>query len=972
MPFALGQRWISDSETDLGLGTVVALEGRMVTLLFPASGENRLYARADAPLTRVMFNVGDTISSHEDWQLSVEEVKEKDGLLTYIGTRVDDSSGPVELKETFLNHYIKFNKPQDRLFAGQIDRMDRFVMRYRALNYQYQQQRSPLRGLQGPRLSLIPHQLHIGYEVGHRYAPRVLLADEVGLGKTIEAGLIIHQQLLNGRARRVLLLVPETLQHQWLVEMMRRFNLYFSIFDEERCVEAYADADNPFDTEQLVLCSLDFLRKKKRRFEQVLDTEWDLLVVDEAHHLKWSEQTPSREYQLVEALAEQVPGVLLLTATPDQLGHESHFARLRLLDPDRFYDYDAFVAEEQNYHTIAAALQPLLDDDLLSEEAQKHLSELLPEVNIEPELRLVNDSDEDLHTRRQARQTLINQLLDRHGTSRVLFRNTRAGVQGFPERRLCSYPLPMPTQYKTAIKVGKMMAGSRPVEQQASQMLFPEEIFQQFEGKDASWAAFDPRVDWLLTLLQERRRDKILVICAHADTALVLEEALRTREGIRATVFHEQMSIIERDKAGAYFAQQEGGAQVLLCSEIGSEGRNFQFAHHLVLFDLPCNPDLLEQRIGRLDRIGQTETVHIHVPYLEGSSQALLHQWYHHGLDAFEHTCPTGNIVYEQVQEPLLTLLSQDAPEATAVQELVDASRQLHLEIRHKLEQGRDRLLELNSRGSDPAQQLIAQLAEQDQQTELPLFALRLFDILGINQDDKGENAVVLTPSEHMLVPHVPGLPQDGCTITFDRATALSRDDMQYLTWEHPLLQGSMELILTSEIGTTSVSLLKNKALPAGTTFLELLFVAETSAPVESQIGRFLPPTPIRMLMDKNGNDLAAKISFDHLNNQLTPVNRHLGSKLVNASQTMIHSLLQRAQEQAETQKQALVAQATTEMEQTLSGEYDRLRALQTVNPNIRDEELDHLQQVREQLAGHLAQAQLKLDAIRFIIVTHN
>ena len=91
---------------------------------------------------------------------------------------------------------------------------------------------------------------------------------------------------------------------------------------------------------------------------------------------------------------------------------------------------------------------------------------------------------------------------------------------------------------------------------------------------------------------------------------------MKQKHGIRATLFHEGMSLIERDRAAAWFADPEEGAQVLICSEIGSEGRNFQFAHHLVLFDLPSNPDLLEQRIGRLDRIGQNAVIKIHVPYV--------------------------------------------------------------------------------------------------------------------------------------------------------------------------------------------------------------------------------------------------------------------------------------------------------------------------------------------------------------------
>ncbi|MCR3969276.1 RNA polymerase-associated protein RapA [Aeromonas veronii] len=955
MPFALGQRWISDTETDLGLGTVVAVEGRMVTLLFPATGENRMYAKEEAPVTRVSFNVGDQITSHEDWTMTVEEVQEKDGLLIYVGVRTDNDE-PVALKEVFLNNFIKFNKPQDRLFAGQIDRMSRFTLRYEALINQHQRRRNPTRGLAGGRVSLIPHQLYIAHEVGHRYAPRVLLADEVGLGKTIEAGMIIHQQLLSGRAHRVLILLPETLQHQWLVEMLRRFNLHFSLFDEERCIEAFADAENPFETEQLVICSLDFLRKKRRRFEQVLEAEWDLLVVDEAHHLEWSEEAPSRAYEMVEALAEQVPGVLLLTATPDQLGHQSHFARLRLLDPERFYDYEAFLAEEQAYGQVASAAQELLDGETLSDEARQTLASQLEGLDL---------SDA------AARQQAVAKLLDQHGTGRVLFRNSRANIQGFPERHLNVYPMPLPEQYKTAIKVMGMMGGNGgDLQTRALRYLYPEKIFQQFEGDNATWTQFDPRVEWLLELLLSARQQKVLVICSEAATAIALEEALRTREGIRGAVFHEGMSILERDKASAYFAQQEGGAQVLLCSEIGSEGRNFQFASHLVLFDLPLNPDLLEQRIGRLDRIGQQNTVEIHVPYLEGTAQRALQLWYHDGLDAFEQTCPTARPVFEAVREELFELLAANTGDQATLEALLVKTRELHEPLKARLEQGRDRLLEIHSSGGAAAQQLVDKLAAEDDDTGMISFALKMFDEIGVNQDDRGENALVLTPGDHMLVSSFPGLPQDGMTITFDRNTALSRDDMALLSWDHPMMRGGIDLILGSEIGATSVALLKNKALPIGSILLELIFVAESAA--HPQLYRFMPPTPIRLLMDKNGQNLGEKVAFDAFNRQLTPVNRHLGSKLVTASQPVIHGLIGKGQAIAEELKAGIVDKARAQMAQTLQQDLDRLEALKAVNPNVRDSELDYLRNLQAELHHLIDQTQLKLDAIRFIVVTHN
>ncbi|MDQ2163957.1 MULTISPECIES: RNA polymerase-associated protein RapA [Vibrio] len=969
MSFALGQRWISDTESDLGLGTVVALDARTVTLMFAASEENRVYARSDAPVTRVTFNSGDVVESQEGWSLRVEQVVEEQGLLTYLGTREDNDESGVALREIFLSHQIRFNKPQDKLFAGQIDRMDNFVLRYRALTNQYQQHKSPMRGLCGMRAGLIPHQLYIAHEVGRRHAPRVLLADEVGLGKTIEAGMIIHQQVLSGRAERILIVVPETLQHQWLVEMMRRFNLHFSIFDEERCVEAFAEAHNPFDTQQYVLCSLDFLRKSRQRFEQALEAEWDLLVVDEAHHLEWSQDKPSREYQVVEGLAQNTPAVLLLTATPEQLGRESHFARLRLLDPDRFYDYEAFVEEEEQYAPVADSVSALFSGEKLQNEAKNQITELLSEQDVEPLFRII-ESDADEESKASARQELIDNLMDRHGTGRVLFRNTRAAIKGFPVRNVHLMPMEIPAQYTTSMRVAGMIGGKLSAQARAMKMLYPEEIFQEFEGDDASWWQFDSRVNWLLEKVKEKRSEKILVIASRASTALQLEQALREREGIRATVFHEGMSILERDKAAAYFAQEEGGAQVLICSEIGSEGRNFQFANQLVMFDLPFNPDLLEQRIGRLDRIGQHRDIDIHVPYLKGTSQAILARWFDEGLNAFAETCPTGRAVYDQYADDLIDMLASG--NIDTLDEIIEQSATLNKTLKAQLEQGRDRLLEMHSNGGEKALKIVESIASTDGDTNLVTFALSLFDAIGLNQDDRGENALVVTPSEHMMVPSYPGLPYEGATITFDRDTALSREDMNFISWEHPMIQGGIDLLMSEGVGTSAVSLLKNKALPVGTLLLELIYVVDAQAPKRSGISRFLPQTPIRLMMDARGNDLSAQVEFESFNRQLSPVNRHLASKLVTSVQNDVHSLIAASESQVVSRVEAIREQAQKEMQSSLNGELERLLALKAVNPNIRDEEISAIEEQINELSGYIGKAQFQLDSLRLIVVTHN
>ena len=173
---------------------------------------------------------------------------------------------------------------------------------------------------------------------------------------------------------------------------------------------------------------------------------------------------------------------------------------------------------------------------------------------------------------------------------------------------------------------------------------------------------------------------------------------------------------------------------------------------------------------------------------------------------------------------------------------------------------------------------------------------MNLFDIVGINQDDRGENLIVLTPSDHMLVPDFPGLPEDGCTITFERDVALSREDAQFITWEHPLI--------------------------------------------------------------RNGLDLSA-------------VNRHTGSKLVNAVQQDVHAILQQGEAQIAKAAQGLIDAARNEADEKLTAELSRLEALKAVNPNIRDDELAAIESNRQQVMDALAQAGWRLDALRLIVVTH-
>ena len=958
--FIPGQRCISDAELQMGLGTILSVEERTLTVLFLATGETRTYAKLTAPLTRVMFSIGDSINTHDGVKVTVKEVSENHGLLCYTG--LDAIGQTHQIEEAELDNFIQLNRPSERLFNGQIDKDNWFDLRYQTLYHKNRLARSDLYGLTGSRTSLIPHQLYIAHEVANRYAPRVLLADEVGLGKTIEAGLILHHQILTERAKRVLIVVPETLMHQWLVEMLRRFNLHFKIFDDDRCSDLIDanEYENIFHSEQLVLCSIDFLVSNASVFEQCVFADWDLMVVDEAHHLQWSAEEPSIEYMVVDQLSQQTKGVLLLTATPEQLGKESHFARLRLLDAERFPDFQQFVEEEDNYEPYAQVIEDLLNDKLLSSQDIALIRETIKEGDNLGLLDLVEkNTAADDEAVQQARFKLVEHLLDRHGTGRVLFRNTRSAVKGFPERELSCYPLQLPEEYRALDHAD------------VSELLTPELLYQR-ENTTLHWTQVDPRISWLSNKCAQLHPEKILVIAADAATALDITQYFKTQTGLHATAFHEGLSIVERDRAAAFFADFETGSQILVCSEIGSEGRNFQFAHHLVLFDLPINPDLLEQRIGRLDRIGQTETINIHVPYFEESAQSVCFRWYHEALQAFSHTCPAGHSVYKRFQHELYHTLSEinengSVPET--LNTLLEQSRDYYVELSQSLQRGRDRLLEYNSCRPAVAQDIKRRADIEDSSSLLADYMESVYDCFGIDTELHSEGCFVITPTEHMIN-NFPGLAEDGMTITYDRNVALSFEDAHFISWEHPLTNNAIDMVVTNEMGNTSVTAVEYKGVQAGSVLLECLFSLE-SAPIEElQSGRYLPPTMIRVVCDERGADHHLKLPHKTINEGRQFVEKGVGNKVVKAKKKILKAMLQRSEKFAELKSAKLLELAQENASNTLTIEINRLKALSNVNPNIRTEEIQYFEKQLAMLTEVIDAANIRLDAVRVIVAT--
>lgn len=881
-----GQRWVSTSQPELGLGILEEAGGGRVTLFFAAAGERKVFALESAPLVRVRFKVGDEILLRSGDTVVVEEVVEEDGLFVY-------RAGSEGYSEQDLDDAISFSKPDDRLLGGQVDDLRTFHLRVESLFRAARIRESPVRGFLGGRVDLLPHQLSIVREVSSRLEPRVLLADEVGLGKTIEACLILNRLHLTGRADRVLILVPEPLVHQWFVELFRRFHYRFALFDEERC-RAIPEG-NPFLEEQLVICAQEFFLDHPERIPEVMEAGWDLLIVDEAHHLEWSPDEASEGYELVQALAAETPSVLLLTATPQQLGVEGHFARLQLLDPHRYNDLEAFHKESEDYEEVADVV------DVIREGGQPPAEFFVQKSQrFRDGLARIDESG--------GREKLVEDLLDSFGTGRVMFRNTRKQLSGFPERKA---------------------------------------HLVELEGEDA----FAAKVEWLLGFLSDHPGVKVLLIGKTLELVEDLTAALLDRVDLKIAQFHEELTLMQRDRNAAYFAEDDG-ARLLICSEIGSEGRNFQFAHHLVLFDLPENPEMLEQRIGRLDRIGQSETIHLHVPFVKGDPGERYARWYHEGLNAFEKNLPGAETLVKRLQ----------GIQAATLDEFIAQSQKLRAEIEAQMERGVDRLLALTSQGRGEIDDLLELIDQWDRDRGFEDWVLRLFDHFGLAVEELSTRSYLLKPG-NIITDAFPELPEDGLGVTFWREKALSREDIDLMTADHPMVRDAIDLLLSGEAGNSAFGVWEVPGPKA--IILEAYFVVECVAPASLQTDHFLPPLPVRVAVDHHGQDLTSDSAL-----MKAVLRRGNHRKLLEQSKVtgeIIPAMLKALEVLAGQRKVRSIRKAVETMEEAMGREEARLRDLAELNPLIDEGDLVKLASYRDDLREAFGRARLRLDSLRLV-----
>ncbi len=524
-----------------------------------------------------------------------------------------------------------------------------------------------------------------------------------------------------------------------------------------------------------------------------------------------------------------------------------------------------------------------------------------------------------------------------------MFRNTRAAVGGFPDRYLHSYPLENNEHFESANR----------------------HVQPETEVADGLWEK-DPRWHWLKEFL-ECQADKVLIICHSPDMAQWLNDQL-TFAGFQSADFHEQMPLIHRDRAAAYFADDDG-AQILVCSEIGSEGRNFQFSHHIVMYDLPEHPDLLEQRVGRLDRLGQLNDVQIHVPYIKQSVQERLFNWYHHALNAFCRTTGAGDKVEEAFGDSLHAYLHGQDDDT----DLLKEAHIYHEALLKQMEEGRNRLLEMSSCRPEQARDLIDQINHQATKGLHNYIeqVTHAFNIYAECMDDDPEKAAwFLRPSTDMMLEALPGIEEEGKMLMLDRRQASQRENVAFATWEHPLITMLMDEVQGFDSGKLTSAILPIAALPEGTVLVESMFVIEATAHPRLKLTQSLPMTPMWQLSDSNGKFLHQQFTADKWAEKLKGVPNRVAEQWVAALRKNLIEVLQAHQLNAQDQARPIVQAAKSTYQHRCQSEIDRLIELKTFNNAIRDQDIELLENNMQEGLVRIDEHQIRLDAIRIILTT--
>lgn len=783
--------------------------------------------------------------------------------------------------------------PAEQLAAGLLAPPEDHLLRVQAHYLQHAYRHDPLASLNNARIEPQMHQVFVAHRVARKLRPRMILADEVGLGKTIEAGLIIKELRAREQIERVLIVAPASLTRQWQSELASKFNESFDLIDGVAAAHLGKNGANPFLAQPNAICSLPFATSKKR-FEQVLEGEWDLVVFDEAHRVRRTKQKETEAYKLADELKEEVNGLLLLTATPVQLHQYELYSLVQLVEPGLFRNEAAFESQRQHVPELNRLMQVLEGWETLPA-AQRSSSFAEHRARLSRSgCTTAADLDDD-----ERRAQVAEQVIAQHPLADVMVRNRKAelGLAGRRQARtervaLNELEIELYDDVTAYIRDGydrakasgnaavgflmvthqKMLASSshalrtsfrrriaalegkrKSVHAQArlkqvldvdfEDPLEASTLSEKLEQADVAAATYDLEIRELTSLaerLDDVRDSKMAravalvneILSAEPDAKIVVfTQFIETQNffakvlvshGVGTVTFNGELNAEAKERAIREFRER---ASVLVSTEAGGEGRNLQFARHLVNYDLPWNPMKVEQRIGRLDRIGQRNTVHIYNLVAEGTLEERILDVLNDRIRLFEESVGALDPILGSLEKDIERLaLATSASQGEAAFNLFSQDLDVRLLQARAVEKRlADFVLDRASFRRDQLNELTERPALASQ-SDVAAFCQRALDHFGgfLAEHEEGGDTVRLSPRAASRL----GLPRQGYHGVFSAEEALRRDELDFFAFGHDLVDS---LVRTAAAGDgAEVGGRRRRSLPEGE-WIEVVYEVRSS-----------------------------------------------------------------------------------------------------------------------------------------------
>ncbi|MBM7119353.1 helicase-related protein [Archangium primigenium] len=879
MSFVPGNKVRYLPQPEWGVGHLLELqdEGAKALVLFPArEGDPVLVSTKGGTLAPYAFTRGEPVRTTRGRRASVLGEEEGGrGLRRYV-IRYTDTDEEDELPESEVHALAPRSDVLSTLREGRVGEARAFTLRKQALVLDDERRCDALGALLASRVMVKPHQVGVVQRVLSARRPRFVLADEVGLGKTIEAGMVFSALRLSGLARRVLVVAPSHLTVQWLVELFHKFNQLFTLMDSDRYASSLKEQPevSPWARFPLVVTSLEMLARTEEHRRAVADEDafWDLVIIDEAHHLKGE-----KAFAAAEGLAANSWGLLLLTATPMQLDPAEYHGLLTLIDAATAPTVEGFERRLARQEELSRAVRGLLEGEDAGG-AVKALAARFPDDAV---LGTLKDRD-----------ALLQHLAETYSLSDRLVRNRRAVVGGFSTRRLHRHPVTLSAEEiqtrdaalaalatsslrgaplgnllrrleSSPAAFGEALRGNKALAGVAGTLTLP--------ARDAKFSAF---LSVLRDVWSAERAAKVLVFTESRDTLEALRAELG-REGIEALAYHGDLPLVERDRQVARFRDPEG-PKVLLCTEVGGEGRNFQFAHHLVHYDLPWSPATVEQRIGRLDRIGQNHPVEIHVFDPAGTLASDVLMLLADAVGVFGETVGGLDAVLEEVEDRLteLALLPRESRVAYAseLKTKVEAARA-------QVKRAYDPLLDIRSFDKDAVARLVKRAQERmgvedeeedgappleeglwsvardlDERLEEAVTELARRVGIGVDTDEQVDAFQCAFQFGHALkVEGLPGIDinEDRTVLgTFWRDTAVEAEELEYYATGHAIVEALFGFLRDGPYGRSAARFIERRG-PLKARGVELLYHVQLPEPEDTSPGARVPSRQLARFLER-------------------------------------------------------------------------------------------------------------------------